>query len=106
MLLARPASQVVAAALEKDARAKNLVIGKRRVRFDCEEDSPVVAELAKMPQVSSVDSVYTVADPRTAAQAGVGVPGGLGVVDGRGPVRRCRAIQSRMTGFSCSRRVP
>ncbi|HSK76417.1 MAG TPA: S8 family serine peptidase [Thermoanaerobaculia bacterium] len=46
---------VVAAALEKDSRAKNLVIGKRRVRFDCEEDSPIVAELAKMPQVSSVD---------------------------------------------------
>ena len=24
----------------------------------------------------------------------------------KAPVRRCRAIQSRMTGFSCSRRVP
>lgn len=46
---------VVAAALEKDSRAENLVIGKRRVRFDTEEGSPIVAELAKMPQVSSVD---------------------------------------------------
>lgn len=45
----------VAAALEKDPRAENLVIGKRRVRFDCEKDSPIIAELAKMPQVSSVD---------------------------------------------------
>jgi serine protease AprX len=46
---------VVAAALEKDPRAENLVIGKRRVRFDSVEDSPLIAELAKMPQVSSVD---------------------------------------------------
>lgn len=45
----------VAAALKKDPRAENLVIGKRRVRFDTEEGSPIVAELAKMPQVSSVD---------------------------------------------------
>lgn len=45
----------VAAALEKDPRAENLVIGKRRIRFDTEEGSPIVAELAKMPQVSSVD---------------------------------------------------
>ena len=46
---------VVAAALEKDFRAENLVIGKRRVRFDTEKDSSIIAELARMPQVSSVD---------------------------------------------------
>lgn len=46
---------VVAAALEKDSRAENLVTGKRRVRFDTEKDSSIIAELARMPQVSSVD---------------------------------------------------
>jgi serine protease AprX len=45
----------VAAALERDARADNLVVGKRRVRFDCDEGSPLIAELAKMPQVSAVE---------------------------------------------------
>ncbi len=45
----------VADALKKDARVENLVVGKRRVRFDCEEDSPLIAELANMPQVSAVE---------------------------------------------------
>jgi serine protease AprX len=45
----------VAAALEQDPRAENLVQGKHRVRFDTDEGSPLIAELARMPQVSSVD---------------------------------------------------
>lgn len=32
-----------------------MVVGQRRVRFDCAAGSPLIAELAKMPQVSSVD---------------------------------------------------
>ncbi|HET9209762.1 MAG TPA: S8 family serine peptidase [Thermoanaerobaculia bacterium] len=45
----------VAEALQKEPRAARVVVGRRRVRFDCETGSPLIAELAKMPQVSSVD---------------------------------------------------
>ncbi|HEY3568177.1 MAG TPA: S8 family serine peptidase [Thermoanaerobaculia bacterium] len=45
----------VAAALQQDSRAAHVVVGQRRIRFDCEAGSPLIAELAKMPQVSSVD---------------------------------------------------
>jgi serine protease AprX len=45
----------VAAALQQDPQASNVVVGQRRVRFDCEAGSPLIAELAKLPPVSSVD---------------------------------------------------
>lgn len=46
---------VVAAALREDPRASNVVVGRRRIRCECAPGSPLLAELAMMPQVSSVD---------------------------------------------------
>ncbi len=46
---------VVAAALEQDPRTSQVVVGRRRIRFTCGPDSPVVGELANLAQVSSVD---------------------------------------------------
>lgn len=46
---------VVAAALQEDPRASHVVVGRRRLRCQCAPDSPLLAELATMPQVSSVD---------------------------------------------------
>jgi serine protease AprX len=51
-----PASiPVVAAAVEEDPRTCQVVVGRRRIRFMCTPGSPVVGELANLPQVSSVD---------------------------------------------------
>ncbi len=45
----------VAEALRQDSRATKIVVGQRRIRFDAEAGSPLLGELARMPQVSSVD---------------------------------------------------
>ncbi len=63
----------VAAALEKDSRATNVVVGRRRIRFDCAESSPIVAELAKLPQVSSVDSFQLAELSNTFARKAIGI---------------------------------
>jgi len=46
---------VIATALEQDPRTSQVVVGRRRIRFQCGPDSPVVGELAHLPPVSSVD---------------------------------------------------
>jgi hypothetical protein len=46
---------MVAAALEQEPQTSRVVVGRRRIRFQCGPDSPVVSELATLPQVSSVD---------------------------------------------------
>jgi subtilisin family serine protease len=45
----------VAEGLRRDPRARDVVEGRRRVRFTCDAGSPLVQELARLPQVSSVD---------------------------------------------------
>ncbi len=63
----------VAAALERDPRATGVVVGRRRIRFDCEEGSPIVAELAKLPQVSSVDPFQFAELSNTFARKAIGI---------------------------------
>ncbi len=46
---------VVAEAMKVDARVNGeLQVGRNRIRFKCEENSPVLGELAAMPQISVV----------------------------------------------------
>jgi len=71
--------RAVAEALRQDPRASEVVEGLRRVRFDCEEGSPLIAELARMPQVSSVDLFQFPELANTFARQAIGIdpPAGL-----------------------------
>ncbi len=64
---------VVAAALREDPRAVRISVGRRRIRFECDAGSPLVAELAIMPQVSSVDLFQFPELASTFVRAGLGV---------------------------------
>lgn len=69
----------IAEALRQDPRASGVVEGQRRVRFDCEEGSPLIAELARMPQVSSIDPFQLPELANTFARQAIGIdpPAGL-----------------------------
>ncbi|HEX9963121.1 MAG TPA: S8 family serine peptidase, partial [Pyrinomonadaceae bacterium] len=45
-------------ALKNDARVRNVRAGRMRVRFDCDEDSPVLEELSQMTQIVSKIEPY------------------------------------------------
>jgi serine protease AprX len=48
----------IADALKHDARVKNVRAGRMRVRFDCDENSPVLEELSQMTQIVSKIEPY------------------------------------------------
>jgi hypothetical protein len=69
----------VAEALRQDPRAARIVVGQRRIRFDAEAGSPLLGELAKMPQVSSVDLFQLPELANTFVRQAIGIapPAGL-----------------------------
>lgn len=65
----------VAELLRRDPRVTNLVQGKRRLRFDCPEDSPLVGELAVHPAISAVQLYQPPELGNSFVRAGLGVSG-------------------------------
>jgi subtilisin family serine protease len=51
-------TSTIADALKQDARVRNVRAGRTRVRFDCEENSPVLEELLQMTQIVSKVEPY------------------------------------------------
>jgi subtilisin family serine protease len=51
-------TSTIADALKRDARVRNVRAGRLRVRFDCDENSPVLEELSQMTQIVSKIEPY------------------------------------------------
>ncbi|HEX8367388.1 MAG TPA: S8 family serine peptidase [Pyrinomonadaceae bacterium] len=51
-------TSTIADALEQDARVHNVRAGRMRVRFDCDENSPILEELSQMTQIVSKIEPY------------------------------------------------
>jgi serine protease AprX len=71
---------VIAEALQKDPQASRVIVGRRRIRFDCEKGSPLLAELAKLSRIVASVAPFQLPElSNTFARKAIGInpPAGL-----------------------------